>query len=650
MIRSATQVTAEVLEAGDELRRRRAGRHRPRQRRRRGGDPPRRHGRQRAAVERAVGGRAHDRAAARPGPQHPAGRPRPPERRSGTARRWEGVELHDKTLGIVGLGRVGVLVAQRANAFGMQLVAFDPYVSADRARQLGVDLVPTIEELVRRADFLTIHLPKTPDTVGLDLGRAAHPRQADAADRQHRPRRHRRRGRPGRRRARRSDRGRRARRVRARAHHRVAAVRARPRSWSRRTSARPRSRRRTRRARPSPSRSCSRSRGEFVPFAVNLAATEANATVQPFMPLAERLGRLFTALAGGTVDTLEITYEGQIADYDCRVLTLSVLKGVLGPVVDEPVSFVNAPQLAEERGLVVRETTSSSARDYVNLIELRGHTAGAQHPRRGHAVRQAGRAPHRRHRRLHRRPAAVEPHARRAQRGHAGHDRPGRRRSSAIDDGINIDELDLGRGPTGDVVADGAVDVHAGAGGGRRPSSGPSTASSTPAPSSSTDFSPSLASALARSWPGLRGVPLAPARGRDERGATACWRGGRRPRPRRPTGSSGRRGCGRSWRRRAGGRSRCSASPSPGGGRGTPPVVGGVDPRLDVGGDRRAAAATGTVAASAASGGRRVASRVPGRARSPHRPGSPSREELSHDRPHGAILARCPSREPGQSG
>ena len=105
---------------------------------------------------------------------------------------------------------------------------------------------------------------------------------------------------------------------------------------------------------------------------MNLAATEANATVQPFLPLAERLGRLFTALAGGMVDTLEVGYEGQIADYDCRVLTLGVLKGVLTPVVDEPVSFVNAPQLAEARGLVVRETKLSSARDYVNLIELRG--------------------------------------------------------------------------------------------------------------------------------------------------------------------------------------------------------------------------------------------------------------------------------------
>src|SRR4029077_13533299 len=68
--------------------------------------------------------------------------------------KWGGVELNGKTLGIVGLGRVGVLVAQRAHAFGMQIVARDPYVSADRSRQLGVDLVSSIEELVARADFL----------------------------------------------------------------------------------------------------------------------------------------------------------------------------------------------------------------------------------------------------------------------------------------------------------------------------------------------------------------------------------------------------------------------------------------------------------------------------------------------------------------
>src|SRR3954466_12603167 len=81
--------------------------------------------------------------------------------------KWEGVELHGKTLGIVGLGRVGVLVAHRANAFGMRLLAFDPFVSPDRARQIGVGLVPTIEELFASCGFLSVHATKTPHTVGL---------------------------------------------------------------------------------------------------------------------------------------------------------------------------------------------------------------------------------------------------------------------------------------------------------------------------------------------------------------------------------------------------------------------------------------------------------------------------------------------------
>src|SRR5207248_69641 len=80
--------------------------------------------------------------------------------------RWEGVELANKTLGIVGLGRIGKLVAQRALAFGMRLVAYDPYVSPERARQISVELLP-IDRLVAEADFLTVHLPKTAETVGL---------------------------------------------------------------------------------------------------------------------------------------------------------------------------------------------------------------------------------------------------------------------------------------------------------------------------------------------------------------------------------------------------------------------------------------------------------------------------------------------------
>ena len=80
--------------------------------------------------------------------------------------RWEGVELHGKVLGVVGLGRVGALVAQRALSFGMRLAAYDPYVSHERARQMGVELMD-LEELVRTADFLTVHLPKTAETMGI---------------------------------------------------------------------------------------------------------------------------------------------------------------------------------------------------------------------------------------------------------------------------------------------------------------------------------------------------------------------------------------------------------------------------------------------------------------------------------------------------
>src|SRR3712207_4586961 len=80
---------------------------------------------------------------------------------------FQGVELHGKTLGILGLGRIGTLVAQRCSAFGMSLVAYDPYLSADRAARMGVQLYDTVEEVCAAADILTIHLPKTAETVGI---------------------------------------------------------------------------------------------------------------------------------------------------------------------------------------------------------------------------------------------------------------------------------------------------------------------------------------------------------------------------------------------------------------------------------------------------------------------------------------------------
>jgi D-3-phosphoglycerate dehydrogenase len=295
------------------------------------------------------------------------------ELRAGTWNRskWEGVELAGKTLGIVGLGRVGVLVAQRALAFGMKLIAYDPYVSAERARQLGLGLVADLEELVREADFLTLHIPKTPETLGLidaDLLSHAKPTlrivntsrggiidEAALADAVQ------------------------AGRIAGAA---IDVFATEPTTKSPlfeldTVVVTPHLGASTVEAQDKAGITIAEQvilalRGEFVPYAVNVAATEANATVQPFLPLAERLGRLFTALAGEAVATLEVAYEGEIADYDCRVLTLSVLKGALSGVVDEPVSFVNAPQLAEARGMTVRESMTSAAIDYVNLVTLRG--------------------------------------------------------------------------------------------------------------------------------------------------------------------------------------------------------------------------------------------------------------------------------------
>jgi D-3-phosphoglycerate dehydrogenase len=285
--------------------------------------------------------------------------------------KWEGIELHGKTLGIVGLGRIGGLVAQRALAFGMHLIAYDPYVSAERARQMGVDLLPTVEEVAAQSDFLSIHLPRTPETKGLigrDLFAQAKPgiRIVNAA-----------RGGivdeealydaivSG--------------RVQGAA---IDVFAEEPTTKSplfelESVVVTPHLGASTAEAQDKAGHTIAEQvvlalRGDFVPYAVNIAAGEASETVRRFLPLAERLGRLFSGLAGGVVETLELSFEGQVADYDCRILGLSVLKGMFSPVSAEPVSFVNAPQLAEERGVVVREIKTSSSLDYVNLISLRG--------------------------------------------------------------------------------------------------------------------------------------------------------------------------------------------------------------------------------------------------------------------------------------
>ena len=213
----------------------------------------------------------------------------------------------------------------------MRIVAHDPFVAPERARQMNIELVD-LDELAAAADFVTLHVVKTPETIGLigaDFLAKAKPGlrivnvSRGGVDR---------RGGAGRR-------------------HPRAAASAAPRSTCspaspppsrrcsscRRSSSRPHLGASTREAQDKAGDTIAEQvglalAGEFVPFAVNVSAAEANETVRPFLPLAERLGSLFGALAEGAPDALEVEYQGQLADYDTRILTLSVLKGLFGAV------------------------------------------------------------------------------------------------------------------------------------------------------------------------------------------------------------------------------------------------------------------------------------------------------------------------------
>jgi D-3-phosphoglycerate dehydrogenase len=285
--------------------------------------------------------------------------------------RWQGVELHGKTLGIVGLGRVGTLVAQRANAFGMRLVAYDPYIAPNRAAQMGVDLVDTVEQVCARADFITIHLPKTPETQGI-IGE----RELAAV-------------RPGVRivntaRGGLIDEGA---LVEALRSGRVGGaaidvfadepVTAHPLFELENVVVTPHLGASTAEAQDKAGVAIAEQvllalRGEFVPFAVNVdVGTDIPEPVRPYLQLAERLGRVAVALAGTGISALRFEYHGGIAEHDTRALTLAGLKGAFSAVVHEPVTFVNAPLLAKERGITTEESKSPESLDYVNLIEVR---------------------------------------------------------------------------------------------------------------------------------------------------------------------------------------------------------------------------------------------------------------------------------------
>jgi D-3-phosphoglycerate dehydrogenase len=296
-----------------------------------------------------------------------------------TSGKWErskfsGVELYEKTLGILGFGRIGQLVAQRARGFNMKVVAFDPFVGSERYRELGVDKADSPDDVYAAADFLTLHLPKTPDTEGwlnadvlakcrdgvrvlnvargplvvdedlkaaLDSGKVAgaaldvfrsepvteHPlfgypnvivtphlgaSTAEATDRA----------------------GFQA------AEQVVAAL-----------------------------------TGGVVTSAVNVPAISAEdiEVLAPYVPLCASLGRIAIALAlaeGSSVDRVQTDFFGRLADHDTRLLAIEVLLGALAGHTEEEVNAVNAPTIADERGIRVVEAKHSQARDYTELVRV----------------------------------------------------------------------------------------------------------------------------------------------------------------------------------------------------------------------------------------------------------------------------------------
>lgn len=282
---------------------------------------------------------------------------------------FSGSELFEKTIGIVGLGRIGALVADRLRGFGVELIAYDPYITAVRAQQLGVSLV-SLEELVERADFLTIHMPRTPETLGmigadelramkktayvvnvargglideqalakaLDAGEIAgaaldvfvqEPPADDSLT-----------GLPN---------------VNVTPHLGASTVEAQEKAGI------------------AVAKSVRLAlAGDLVPDAVNVAGG-VDEYVRPGLPLTERLGQVFAGLADGPIGVIDIEVHGELAEYRTDALRLAALKGVFSKIVSDPVSYVNAELIAEQRNVEVRFAVDSKSESYRNVITVRG--------------------------------------------------------------------------------------------------------------------------------------------------------------------------------------------------------------------------------------------------------------------------------------
>ena len=291
--------------------------------------------------------------------------------------RWErsefkGNELYGKTLGVIGFGRVGQLVAQRAMAFGMHVVAFDKFVATERFRELGIEGVGSTDELYARADIITIHLPRTPETVnwidaeaisrmkaGVRIINTARGELVDQAA---------------------LEAGLDAGKVAGAALDVFPEepVTEHPLFGRRDVVVTPHLGAATEEAQDragviTAEQVRAALTGEVVTNAVNIYAVrpEAMEALAPFVPLCEMLGCLAQGLGNGSVDRVQAEFRGRLAEHDTRLLGIAVLVGILSGHTEEPVNLVNAPATASERGIELMELKDTVSDEFTELVTVR---------------------------------------------------------------------------------------------------------------------------------------------------------------------------------------------------------------------------------------------------------------------------------------
>jgi len=295
-------------------------------------------------------------------------------------KKFIGNEIRDKVLGIIGLGRVGSGVAIRAKAFAMKVLAYDPFISEEKAAEVGVELVD-FETLISRADYLTLHLPLTVDTKNL-LNKEAFSRMKKG--------------------------------VRIINCAKGGIIDEEALLWALEQGivagaaldtfekeplnvSNPLLRMNNVICTP---RLASRSieaenevaigvaKGVIAALAAEPVATSLNippvskdvmSTIRPFLNLVEKMGVLAVNITEGRIKHVEVRYNGEISSVDTKMLTLAAIKGILNPILQEAVNYVNAPEVAKSRGIIVNEVKNKEAKNFVDLITVAVKTDKSEH-------------------------------------------------------------------------------------------------------------------------------------------------------------------------------------------------------------------------------------------------------------------------------